>query len=182
MIFDLYSMYAANRQIQPSVCAMDEIDKKILASLQSDARRKNADLAKELSLAPSSMLARVRRLEANGFIKSYTAMLNPERLGLSVQALISVCLSEHTSGTIRPFEAAAKQIPYVLACYNVTGRFDYILHVVARNLDHLGSVVKEHIAAIEGVGRTETFVIFSEIKAYRGVPLYDGEGRDGIRS
>lgn len=150
---------------------MDELDRKILAALQMDARRKNADLARDLGLAPSTMLERVRRLEDRGFFKGFRAIVDPEKLGLTVQALISISLSQHSTGTIRPFEKAVKTIPYVLVCYHVTGRFDYILHVVAKNLNHLGMLVKERIAAIEGVGKTETFLIFSEIKRDQGYPL-----------
>lgn len=152
---------------------MDQTDRKILAALQSDARRKNADLARELGLAPSSMLERVRRLEERGLLKSYRALLDPEKLGLTVQALVSVTLSQHSTGTIRPFEEAVRKIPYVLVCYHVTGRFDYFLHIVAKNLNHLGLLVKDHIAAIKGVGTTETFLVFSEIKEGQGYPLDD---------
>lgn len=150
---------------------IDALDRKILKALQLDARRKNADLAKDLGVAPSTMLERVRRLENRGYIQSFRAIVNPEKLGFAVQALVSVSLTQHTTGTIRPFENAVKAIPYVLVCYHVTGRFDYIIHVVAKNLNHLGILVKEHIAAIEGVGRTETFLVFSEIKTDQGYPL-----------
>jgi Lrp/AsnC family leucine-responsive transcriptional regulator len=150
---------------------MDTLDRKILEALQQDARRKNADLAKGLGVAPSTMLERIRRLENRGYIKSFRAIVNREQLGLTVQALVSISLTQHTTGTIRPFEKAVKTIPYVLVCYHVTGRFDYILHIVAKNLDHLGVLIKERIAAIEGVGRTETFLVFSEIKSDQGYPL-----------
>ncbi len=150
---------------------MDKIDRKILAALQSDARRKNADLARDIGLAPSSMLERVRRLEERGLFKSFRAVLDPEKLGLTVQAMISVTLSQHSTGTIRPFEEAVRTIPYVLACYHVAGRFDYFLHIVAEDLNHLGILVKDHIAGIKGVGKTETFLVFSEIKSDQGYPF-----------
>jgi len=150
---------------------MDETDRKILSALQSDARRKNADLARDLGLAPSSTLERVRRLEERGIFKSFRAILDPEELGLTIQALISVTLSQHSTGTIRPFEKAVRTIPYVLVCYHVTGRFDYFLHIVAKNLNHLGLLIKDHIAAIKGVATTETFLVFSEIKSHQGFPL-----------
>jgi Lrp/AsnC family leucine-responsive transcriptional regulator len=159
---------------------MDVLDRKILEALQHDARRKNADLAKDLGVAPSTMLERIRRLENRGYIKGFRAIVNREKLGLSVQALVSVSLAQITTGTIRPFEKAIKEIPYVLVCYHVTGRFDYILHVMAKSLNHLGILVKEHIAAIEGVARTETFIVFSEIKNDPAYPLDEaiGENQD----
>lgn len=150
---------------------MDQIDRRILSALQSDARRKNADLAKHLGLSPSSTLERVRRLEERGLFKGFRAVIDPQQLGLTVQALVSVSLSRHSTRTIKPFEEAVSTIPYVLACYHVTGRFDYFLHVIAKNLKHLGSIVKDHIARIKGVGKTETFLVFSEIKSNQGLPL-----------
>jgi Lrp/AsnC family transcriptional regulator, leucine-responsive regulatory protein len=150
---------------------MDDIDRAILGSFQKDARRRNADLARERGVAPSTMLERVRRLEERGYFKGFRAILDPEKLGYSVQALVSVSLAEHRTKTIRPFEEEIHKIPHVRVCYHVSGRFDYFLLVVARDLDHLGSLVKGRIAAIPGVGRTETFIVFSEIKSDEGYPI-----------
>jgi Lrp/AsnC family leucine-responsive transcriptional regulator len=115
---------------------MDKLDRKILKAFQLDARIKNADLARELGVAPSTMLERVRRLEERGYFSGFKAVINPEKLGLTVQAMVSVSLGQHSTKTIRPFEEAVKAIPNILICYHVTGRFDYILHVVAKNLSH----------------------------------------------
>jgi len=117
------------------------------------------------------MLERVRRLEERGYLSGFKAIVNPEKLGLDVQALISVSLGQHSTQTIRPFEQAVKSIPNIMTCYHVTGRFDYILQVVAKNLKELGILVKEQIASLPGVGKTETFLVFSEIKNDNGYPL-----------
>jgi Lrp/AsnC family leucine-responsive transcriptional regulator len=150
---------------------MDKLDRNILLALQKDARVKNADLARQLGVAPSTMLERVRRLEERGYLNGFKAIVNPEKLGLDVQALISVSLGQHSTQTIRPFEQAVKSIPNIMTCYHVTGRFDYILQVVAKNLKELGLLVKEQIASLPGVGKTETFLVFSEIKNDNGYPL-----------
>ena len=150
---------------------MDTLDRKILRALQLDARIKNADLARDLGVAPSTMLERVRRLEERGFFNGFKAVINPEKLGLTVQAMVSVSLGQHSTKTIQPFEQAVKSFPNILVCYHVTGRFDYILHVVAKSLNHLGVLVKEEIASMPGVGKTETFLVFSEIKKDQGYPL-----------
>ena len=150
---------------------MDELDREILLALQKDAKIKNADLARQLEVAPSTMLERVRRLEERGYFKGFKAIVNPEKLGLGVQALISISLGQHSTQTIRPFEQAVKSLPNIMTCYHVTGRFDYMLHVVAKNLKELGILVKERIASLPGVAKTETFLIFSEIKNDNGYPL-----------
>jgi Lrp/AsnC family leucine-responsive transcriptional regulator len=154
---------------------MDTLDRKILRALQKNARVKNADLARQLGVAPSTMLERVRRLEERDYISGFKAVVNPEKLGLGVQALVSVSLGQHSTKTIRPFEQAVKSIPNIMVCYHVTGRFDYIFHIVAKNLKELGILVKEQIAAMPGVGKTETFLVFSEIKNDNGYPLEQAE-------
>ena len=154
---------------------MDKLDQEILKALQRDARVKNADLARNLGVAPSTMLERVRRLEERGYFNGFKAVINPEKLGLSVQAMISVSLGQHSTKTIGPFEDAVKAIPNILVCYHVTGRFDYVLHVVAKNLKQLGILVKERIASMPGVGKTETFLVFSEIKNDNGFPLDEAD-------
>ena len=154
---------------------MDKLDRKILRVLQRDARTKNAELARDLGVAPSTMLERVRRLEDRGYFNGFKAVVNPEKLGLTVQAMVSVSLGQHSTKTIRPFEKAVKSIPNILVCYHVTGRFDYILHVVAKNLKELGILVKERIASMPGVGKTETFLVFSEIKNDHGYPLDEAD-------
>ena len=150
---------------------MDTLDRDILLALQKDAKIKNADLARQLGVAPSTMLERVRRLEERGYFNGFKAIVNPEKLGLDVQALISISLGQHSTQTIRPFEQAVKSLPNIMTCYHVTGRFDYMLHVVAKNLKELGMLVKERIASLPGVAKTETFLIFSEIKNDNGYPL-----------
>ena len=117
------------------------------------------------------MLERVRRLEERGYFKGFRALLNPKKLGYGVQALVSVSLAAYRTKTIHPFEEGVRRIPYVRVCYNVSGRFDYILLVVAKDVDHLGALVKEQIASLPGVDRTETFIVFSEIKSDEGYPI-----------
>ncbi len=150
---------------------MDLLDRKILAALQIEGRRRNADLAREFEVAPSTMLERIRRLEERRYLTGYRAMVDPKSLGLTVQALISITLGQHSSATIRPFEEGIRDIPYVRVCYHLSGRFDYLVHVAAKDLDHLGRLVKEEIASLPGVGKSETFLVFSEVKADRGWPI-----------
>ena len=150
---------------------MDQLDRKILSALQVGGRRRNADLAREFGVAPSTMLERIRRLEEKGHLKGYRALVDPKSLGLNVQALISITLGQHSSETIRPFEKGIRNIPHVRVCYHVSGRFDYLVHVAALDLDHLGRLVKEEIAALPGVGKSETFLVFSEVKEDQGWPV-----------
>jgi Lrp/AsnC family leucine-responsive transcriptional regulator len=152
---------------------MDRLDQRILGTLQASGRKKNADLARELEVAPSTMLERVRRLEGNNVVQGYRAIIDPEKLGLNVQAFVSINLYRHDAEYIRKFEEVLRCIPYVRACYHLSGRFDYLLHIAARDLTQLGELVKKEIASLPGCGKSETFLIFSEVKSDEGWPIED---------
>ncbi|HOX24284.1 MAG TPA: Lrp/AsnC family transcriptional regulator [Candidatus Krumholzibacteria bacterium] len=150
---------------------MDRIDLHLLQALQANARTTNADLARGSDLAPSTTLDRVRRLEDQGVIRGYRAQLDPRALGLGVQALVMINLGHHQTMSIEDFEAQILAVPQVVACHHLTGRYDYLLHVVARDIDHLRELVTRTLAAIQGVDKQETFLVLATPKADQGYPL-----------
>lgn len=150
---------------------MNTLDQRILAALQANARIKNVDLSRELGVAPSTVLERVRRLEEQGWIEGYRALVSPEKLGLTIQSFVAVILDRHEVDAIQAFEQGIQQVPYVRVCYHVAGRFDYLLHVVARDLEHLGELIKNQIASIPGIGKVESFPIYSEVQPDKGWPI-----------
>ncbi len=150
---------------------MDKIDKQTLKALQLDGRKKNNDLAKETGLAPSTMLDRVKKLEDKGVIKGYQAVVEPEKLGLKAQGFACISLDRHRVKDIELLENEIKKISNVKACYHITGRFDYLLHVVAPDLSDLGKLIKEKLATIPGMGRIETSIVYAEVKPDQGWPI-----------
>jgi len=150
---------------------MDALDRKILVALQQHGRKSNAELARQLGVAPTTMLERVRKLEENGLLRGYRAMIDPKSLGLTLQGFVAVILARHDERFIRDFEEGIKQVFNVRACYHITGRFDYLLHMTARDLAHWGKLVKEQIAGISGIAKLESFLVLSEIKEDQGWPV-----------
>ena len=150
---------------------MDDIDRHTLKALQKDGRKKNYELAKETGLAPSTMLDRVKKLEDKGIIKGYRAVMDPEKLGLKAQGFACISLDRHRVKDIEILENEIKKISNVRACYHVTGRFDYLLHVVALELGDLGNLIKEKLATIPGMGKIETFIVYAEVKPDQGWPI-----------
>ena len=150
---------------------MDDVDLTILAALQSNGRMTNAELARQVDLAPSSTLERVRRLEERGLIQGYRAVLDPQALGFHVQAVVLVNLAGHQSGPIDSFESQVRAVPEVKLCLHVTGRYDYLLHVVVRDIEHLRQLVTRDLAAIGGVQKQETFLVLSTAKQDQGYAL-----------
>lgn len=149
----------------------DDLDRRILKILQGNARKKATEIAKELGVAQSTLVERIRRLEEQGVITAYQTRVNPELVGLHVQAFISVTLNHHAAGNIHDFEEGIRSLPHIRACYHVTGRFDYVLHVAAADLKELGELVKTQIASLPAFGTSETYVVFSETKPDGGWPL-----------
>ena len=150
---------------------MDDIDRYTLKALQKDGRKKNYELAKETGLAPSTMLDRVKKLEDKGIIKGYRAVMDPEKLGLKAHGFACISLDRHLVKDIEILENEIKDIPNVRACYHITGRFDYLLHVVAMELGDLGDLIKEKLATIPGMGKIETFIVYAEVKPDQGWPI-----------
>jgi Lrp/AsnC family leucine-responsive transcriptional regulator len=150
---------------------MDPIDRDIVAALQSNGRISNVELARLVDLAPSTTLERVRRLEERGVIRGYRALLDPQALGFGLQAMVMVNLGRHQAVPIEDFEAQIRAVPEVQSCYHLTGQYDYLLHVVARDIDHLRELVTQNLAAIRGVEKQETFLVLTTLKEDRGYSL-----------
>ena len=150
---------------------MDTLDRRILIELQKDGSLTNAHLAELVGLSQSAMSERVRRLEADGHITGYRALVDPASLGLGLQAFLAAELVHHETACIEGFERGAAALADVVACYHVAGRFDYLLRVAVRDLEHLGRLIKDDIAAIPGVDKVETMLVYSEVKPDSGWPV-----------
>jgi Lrp/AsnC family transcriptional regulator, leucine-responsive regulatory protein len=150
---------------------MDAIDIQILTILQSRARIKKSEMARELDLPATTLQERIRRLEESGIIKNYKAVIDPEKIGLTIQAFVAVTLDRHESSDIRNFEKGIKTIPNIKACYHLSGRFDYLLNLVAKDLQDLGDLVKVRITTLPDFGRCETYLVFSEIETAITLPF-----------
>lgn len=150
---------------------MNQLDKNILETLQQQADISNKELAARNQLAESSMLNRVKNLKEKGIIKSYRAIIDPKAIGYTVQALIMINLAQHQIQSITDFEDRVLAIPEVKTGFHITGRYDYCLHVVLRNIDHLAQLIKNTLSKLPGLERQETFLIFSSIKEEGGYSL-----------
>ena len=132
----------------------DEIDWQILAALQRDARTSYADLAREVSMSPSAVAERVRRLEESGVISGYRAVVSPEHLGLGIAAMIRL---RYPTGNYRPFQRLLEEVHEILEAHHVTGEDCFILKVVARSMRHLEEVTGK----IAALGAITTSVVYS---------------------
>lgn len=150
---------------------IDTIDRKLLDHLQEHGRASNLELAAITRLSPAQCHRRHRRLEAAGFIVRYETRLNPETLGLSVIAFVSVSMEKTHAQDLEKFRAAVSDLPHVLECYSVTGDFDYVLKVAADDLKSLSHFLMEKLMRVSGVGSVRSSVCLDEIKSTAVLPL-----------
>jgi Lrp/AsnC family transcriptional regulator, leucine-responsive regulatory protein len=144
--------------------ALDTLDLKILALLQTDGRMSNQLLADKVALSPSACLRRVRMLEESGAISSYRAVLGATALGLDVEALVQVSMRRDTDGWHESFSQAVQHWPQVSAAFIVTGECNYILHVRARNLQEFSEFVIGTLHKAKGVQDIRSNIIMQRIK------------------
>ena len=150
---------------------IDDISKQILTILQKDGSITNSDLAKQIGLAPASTLERVKKLEKNGLIKKYVALLDFEKIGKEVVTFVEISMNEHSAETIKRFSSEIAKIPEVLECHHISGEKDFLLKVVTRSIKEYESFALEKLAVIPHVGKVATFFVLSTVKSETSIPL-----------
>lgn len=150
---------------------LDEFDRKILAALQEDGRLPVVALAEAVALSPTPCSRRVKRLEDEGYIERYAAVLSPKMAGLEIEAFVQVNLQAHSDENIASFNQTIADTPAVVACHAVTGDFDYLLRVVARDMEHLSNVVLKTLVKIAGVRDVKSILVLDTVKASHGLPI-----------
>lgn len=146
--------------------SIDKYDRAILQRLQRDGRISNQELAEAVNLSPSPCLRRVRRLEQEGYIEGYAALVNARKLGLNLMAFLHISMDRHTPERFDRFQAAVEGYPEVLECHIITGQAaDYLLKVVVEDMDAYQQFLLNKITRIEGVsGVHSSFVLKSPLR------------------
>jgi len=149
---------------------LDKIDKSILREIQMDGRISNVELSKRINLSPSPCLDRVKRLEKEGFIERYGAVLNPVLLGYDMFAYVSVTLDKTTNDSFAFFQEEIRQVKEVIECDMVAGGFDYLLKICVSNMKNYRTVLGQ-IAEVSGVSQTHTYIVIESIKKNKGLHI-----------
>ena len=150
---------------------LDAIDLKILRILQDDGRISNARLAELVALSSSPCWKRLKRLEASGIIRGYQAVLDRHALGLGVVAFVSILLENHTEKTCRMFESGALAMPEVMVCHNISGQHDYLLQVLADDLESYSALVLDRLRKLPGVKEMQSSFSLRELKSSSKLPI-----------
>lgn len=151
---------------------MDRTDKKILEILQSNCQISNQELADLVALSPSPCLRRVKLLEDNGYIKKQVALLNPEKLGLTLTVIVLVGLKSHQPEVMHEFEETIRFYPEVIQCYLITGQSaDYMLRIVVPDLNAYQEFLLGKLTNIEGVSSVHSSFILRTVSDTTALPL-----------
>ena len=154
-----------------SIMELDRIDFALIDLLQKDARLSNKELAAAVGLAPSSCLARVQRLRSEGVLKGAHAEVNPETLGIGLQALIAVQLRQHSRAQVKAFWKHMMGLPEVLTVFHVAGTHDFQVHVAVRDAHHLRDLALDAFTTRAEVAHIQTSLIF-EVAKGKVMPNY----------
>lgn len=143
---------------------LDETDLQLLRLLASDAKITTKDLAAKVNLSPSPVFERVKRLEAGGFIKGYIAKINPEKLNYGLIVFCNIKLKHHDKSIGHEFVTDIMRLDEVVECYNISGDYDFLLKVYAKDMKHYQDFVFNKLGLVTSIGSTHSTFVMSETK------------------
>lgn len=150
---------------------MDRNDVLILEALQKDSSRSIAELSELAGVSPSACHRRIKALEASGVITGYGAQVDPQKLGLKMQAFVEITLTSQSREAMDRFERAVADFDEILDCHLMAGHADYLLRVAARDLDQYDRIHRDCLAALPGVSSMRSAFAIRRIKRWSGYPV-----------
>lgn len=150
---------------------LDRIDLNILRILQRDGRLTNVELARRVNLSATPCLERVRRLEREGYIRGYVALLDAERLDRGLQAFIEVRLDRTNPDVFRIFADTVAKLDEIQECHMVAGGFDYLIKVRVADMAAYRAFLGDKLSSIPGVAQTHTYMVMEEVKSTHEIPV-----------
>ncbi|MEZ5831603.1 MAG: Lrp/AsnC family transcriptional regulator [Dongiaceae bacterium] len=153
-----------------AIVDLDALDRKILAALQENCRLTLAELSEHVGLSQSPCLRRWRRLEEEGYITGYTALVDARKLGRKMMAFVEIKLAIHSDEAIEKFERVIAQAPQVQECYLMTGQRDYFLRVLVDDLEDYDDFVKTVLRSVGNISSMETSFALREVEMQRRLP------------
>ncbi|NNF17596.1 MAG: winged helix-turn-helix transcriptional regulator [Gammaproteobacteria bacterium] len=144
--------------------ALSAIDRAILRILQNDGRITYSDLARQVGLSTSPCIERVRKLERQGYISRYSALLNPDKLDAGLVVFVMIRMDRTSKNNFDSFRRSANLLPEVQECYLTTGNFDYLIKARVRDIAEYRDLLEDTLLSIEGVQETTSIVAMEAVK------------------
>jgi Lrp/AsnC family leucine-responsive transcriptional regulator len=143
---------------------LDKVDLGILALLQKDSRIFHKDIAIQLHKSVTSIHTRIRNLEAGGYIKRYTVIVDHKKIGKGLIAYTQVTIKQHSQESLSSFQREAVKLKEVMECCHMTGDFDFLLRIAIRDMDEYNEVLMNKLSKLPDVGKMQSFFVMSEAK------------------
>ena len=150
---------------------LDEIDRRILTALQRTGRMSNSELSEKVHLSPSACHRRVQRLESDGYIRGYVALLDARKMGVPTTVFVEITLQGLADEVLDAFEKAVARIPDVLECHLMAGSADYLLKVVAENTEDFARIHRQYLARLPGVGQMQSSFALRTVSNTTALPV-----------
>ncbi|MBQ9287077.1 MAG: Lrp/AsnC family transcriptional regulator [Bacteroidaceae bacterium] len=150
---------------------LDEVDLKILRQLQENSRLTTKELAAIVHLSPTPVFERVKRLEREGYIRKYMAVLDAEKLNRGFVVFCNVSMKQHTYENSQRIMAAVQNIPEIVECYNISGNYDFMLKIFVENMKHYQEFVLRILGDLDCIGSLNSFFVLGEVKNSHALPL-----------
>jgi Lrp/AsnC family leucine-responsive transcriptional regulator len=143
---------------------LDNIDRKILSQLLKNGRTTMENLSREVGLSKSPVISRIKRMEAEGIIRGYSALIDHTRIGEGHISFVQVTLSDTRSSALEAFNKAVGKVPEIAACHMIAGNFDYLLKIRTRDMNHYRKMLGETLSELPHVSHTSTFSVMEAVK------------------
>lgn len=150
---------------------LDQIDRRILTVLQKFGRTSSAEISDLVNLSPSACHRRVQRLEADGFIKGYVALLDPKKVSRPTTVFVEITLSGQADEVLDAFEKAVARVPDVLECHLMAGTADYLLKVVAGDTEDFARIHRKYLATLPGVAQMQSSFALRTVRNTTALPV-----------
>ena len=151
---------------------LDNIDLKILEQLQVDSNLTNKELAAAIHLSPTPTFERVKRLERDGYIKRYAAVLDAEKLSCGFVAFCFLKMKQHTHENALRIMEAVQDIPEIGECYNISGDYDFLLKIYAKDMKSYQKFLLRILGDLDCIGSLSSSFVLGEVKSTHAIPLY----------
>ncbi len=152
---------------------IDRIDRKILTALQIDGKMSNVELASQVGLSASPCLERVKRLEQQGYITGYTAIVDPSKLGAAMLVFVEITLSKTSVDIFAEFSAAVQNLDDIQECHLVSGNFDFLLKARVADMSSYRKLLGDTLLRLPGVRESRTYVVMEEVKHINRIKIHD---------
>ena len=150
---------------------LDRIDRKILVELQLDGRLSNVELARRVGLSATPCLERVKKLEREGYILGYKAVVDPAKLGQGLSVYVEVTITKTSPDVFEEFSAAVRKHEEIIECHLVSGNFDFLLKTRDNDMSEYRGVLGDILLKLPNVSESRTYVVMEEVKGEEGVVI-----------